>query len=57
MKSMNEMSMIYEKYTELLRENGILKNEIAEMQKSVHILQVRVKELNEELYNLKRENK
>ena len=57
MKSMNEVSMIYEKYTELLRENGILKNEIAEMQKSVHILQVRVKELNEELYNLKRENK
>ena len=57
MKSMDEVSMIYEKYTELLRENGILKNEIAEMQKSVHILQVRVKELNEELYNLKRENK
>ena len=54
---MNEVSMIYEKYTELLRENGILKNEIAEMQKSVHTLQVRVKELNEELYTLKRENK
>ena len=51
------MSTIYEKYTDLLRENGLLKNEVAEMQKSIHILQVRVKELNEKLYNLKREDK
>ena len=49
------MNTIYEKYTDLLRENGILKNEVAEMQKTVHILQVRVKELNEQIYL--RENK
>ena len=49
------MSTIYEKYTDLLRENGLLKNEVAEMQKAVHILQVRVKELNEQIYL--RENK
>ena len=49
------MSIIYEKYTNLLRENGLLKNEVAEMQKAVHILQVRVKELNEQIYL--RENK
>ena len=28
------MNTIYEKYTDLLRENGILKNEVAEMQKN-----------------------
>jgi len=44
------MSTIYEKYTDLLRENGLLKNEVAEMQKTVHILQVRVKELNDQIY-------
>lgn len=49
------MSTIYEKYTDLLRENGLLKNEVAEMQKTVHILQVRVKELSEQSYL--RENK
>lgn len=49
------MSIIYEKYTDLLRENGLLKNEIVEIQKTVHILQVRVKELNEQIYL--RENK
>ena len=47
---------LYEQYMNLTRENGLLKKEVAEMQKSVHTLQVRVKELNEELYNLKREN-
>ena len=49
------MSTIYEQYTELLRENGLLKKEVAEMQKTVHILQVRVKELNDQIYL--RENK
>ena len=49
------MNTIYEKYTDLLRENGLLKNEVAEMQKAVHILQVRVKELNDQIYL--RENK
>jgi len=49
------MSTIYEKYTDLLRENGLLKNEVAEMQKAVHILQIRVKELNDQIYL--RENK
>ena len=44
------MRTIYEKYTDLLRENGLLKNEVAEMQKTVHILQVRVKELNDQIY-------
>ena len=44
------MSTIYENYTDLLRENGLLKNEVAEMQKQVHILQIRVKELSEKLY-------
>ena len=44
------MSTIYEKYTDLLRENGLLKNEVAEMQKAVHTLQVRVKELNDQIY-------
>ena len=48
---------LYEQYMNLTRENGLLKKEVAEMQKSVHTLQVRVKELNEELYTLKRENK
>ena len=48
---------LYEQYMNLTRENGLLKKELAEMQKSVHTLQVRVKELNEELYTLKRENK
>ena len=45
------MSTIYEKnWSYLLRENRLLKNEIAEMQKTVHILQIRVKELNEQIY-------
>ena len=48
---------LYEQYMELTRENGLLKKEVAEMQKSVHTLQVRVKELSDELYNLKREKK
>ena len=45
---------LYEQYMNLTRENGLLKKEVAEMQKSVHTLQVRVKELNEELLNLKK---
>ena len=48
---------LYEQYMNLTRENGLLKKEVAEMQKSVPTLQVRVKELNEELYTLKRKNK
>ena len=48
---------LYEQYMNLTRENGLLKKEVAEMQKSLHTLQVRVKELNEELYTLKRKNK
>ena len=45
------MNTIYEKnWSYLLRENRLLKNEIAEMQKTVHILQIRVKELNEQIY-------
>ena len=48
---------LYEQYMNLTRENGLLKKEVAEMQKSVQTLQVRVKELNEELYTLKRKNK
>ena len=45
---------LYEQYMNLTRENGLLKKEVAEMQKSVHTLQIRVKELNEELLNLKK---
>ena len=48
---------LYEQYMEISRENGLLKREVAEMQKLVHTLQVRVKELNEELYRLRKENK
>ena len=40
---------LYEQYMVISRENGILKREVAEMQKLVHTLQVRVKELNEEI--------
>tara|TARA_R110002020_G_scaffold29767_12_gene94027 strand:- start:5540 stop:5698 length:159 start_codon:yes stop_codon:yes gene_type:complete len=48
---------LYEQYMEISRDNGLLKREVAEMQKLVHTLQVRVKELNEELYRLRKENK
>ena len=45
---------LYEQYIKLTEENGTLKKEVAEMQKQVHTLQIRVKELNEELLNLKK---
>ena len=48
---------LYNQYMKLTSENGTLKKEISEMQKQVHTLQIRVKELNEELISLKRENK
>ena len=48
---------LYEQCMEISRENGLLKREVAEMQKLAHTLQVRVKELNEELYRLRKENK
>ena len=45
---------LYNQYMKLTSENGTLKKEVAEMQKQVHTLQIRVKELNEELLNLKK---
>ena len=45
---------LYYQYIKLTEENGTLKKEVAEMQKQVHTLQIRVKELNEELLNLKK---
>ena len=48
---------LYEQYIKLTEENGTLKKEVAEMQKQVHTLQIRVKELNEELYHSQRKNK
>jgi hypothetical protein len=41
----NEKTELYKLYLAVIRENGLLKNNIVEMQKQIHDLQIRVKEL------------
>ena len=56
-RNSNMGDTLYEQYIKLTEENGTLKKEVVEMQKQVHTLQIRVKELNEELYHSQRKNK